>query len=795
VKAEQRSGGRPGQQADSWRRYLAGAPTRLELPSDQPRASTGGALGTRVPVDLGDAVTRSVAEQARLLGVTQFAFLLGAFGLTLSRWTGARTLLIGVRLAGQGGPGGGTVPGGAGNLVPVRLTVDDDATAADFLRAVDGSLSVSMDLGDVPFAEVVSRLAVERHPGCHPLVQVAIGMDQRPALERGAMPPGTRAHEAHSGAGPLDLAVMFGRADPTLAGYAESPSGLWGTADTDGFLADFRAAATELAVAVTPAATGGLEGVRCISPARRRLLTAINQTEREFPAMPLDALFRAAASRWPAATAVRDAAVELTYAQLAGAAVQQARLLRAAGVQPGDTVLVGLERSAAEVVAILGAVSAGAAYVGVDLSQPDAHIARLIAKAKPAVALVRPGDARRLLAHGVPAAETWSPGWTQAGRAAPLPPAAPGRLAYVAFTSGSTGDPKGVAVPHRAVIRLAHQAAFLRLGPGDRMLRLSPLAFDASTLELWGALLNGAALEVCAPGLLSPSELGAFLADRGVTHAWLTSGLFRLVVDFAPDSLGGLRHLLTGGDVVPHEHVARALTRNPGLVITNGYGPTENTTFTAVHSVTRPEEADGPLPIGTPVPGTRVYVLDERGWQVPPGAVGELYTSGAGLADGYVGDEAETARSFGCFCPEVPERLYRTGDLVRIDGRGRLRFLGRNDDQVKVRGYRVELGAIAAALTGRPGVRDAMVTVTDSDSAGKRIVAAVVPAPGATVTPAGLRDSLASSLPPYLVPELWALVDRLPLTANGKIDRKALAAIAAPARRPAPSPSPEVITG
>ncbi|MYT55972.1 AMP-binding protein, partial [Streptomyces sp. SID7834] len=311
----------------------------------------------------------------------------------------------------------------------------------------------------------------------------------------------------------------------------------------------------------------------------------------------------------------------------------------------------------------------------------------------------------------------------------------------------------------------------------------SPLAFDASTLELWGALLTGATLEVHPPGLASPTELGAFLRERGITVAWLTAGLFRLVEEFAPDSFAGVRQLLTGGDVVPHDHVARALTRHPGLVVTNGYGPTENTTFTTTHSVERPEDVDGPLPIGVPVPGTRVYVLDERRRVVPAGAVGELYAGGTGLADGYLGDEAGTARSFGTFSPDVDERLYRTGDVVRMDGLGRLRFLGRADDQVKLRGYRVELGAISDVLTAQPGVLDAVVHVTDGDSAEKRLVASVVLAPGGGTDAVALRTVLKERLPAYMVPSLWAVVDRLPLTANGKVDRRALAARAVPAAR------------
>jgi amino acid adenylation domain-containing protein len=375
----------------------------------------------------------------------------------------------------------------------------------------------------------------------------------------------------------------------------------------------------------------------------------------------------------------------------------------------------------------------------------------------------------------------WRPDWEIGAAHVPTAASHPDRVAYIAFTSGSTGEPKGVVIPHRGVIRLVHDADYLMLGPDERVLRLSPLAFDASTFELWGALLSGATLEVCPPGLMSPAELGEFIEERRVTVAWLTAGLFRLVQELAPASLGTLRHLLSGGDVVPHEHVARALAEHPGLIITNGYGPTENTTFTTFHPVHRPEDVDGPLPIGAPVPGTRVYVLDRRGRLLAPGAVGELYTGGEGLAVGYVNDKEETDRCFGLFSPDVPERIYRTGDLVRIDQGGRIRFLGRADHQVKIRGYRIELTAISDALAGCPEVEDTIVTVVDGTAADKRLLAAVRLAPGTTITPVDLRNRLAERFPSFMVPVLWAVVDRMPVTPNGKIDRRALAAVAAPA--------------
>jgi amino acid adenylation domain-containing protein len=778
-----RAGGAWDRQAELWSRHLAGVPTVLELPADRQQPRLPDPAGARSTVDLGRSVSAAVADRARALGITPFAVLLGAFGLTLSRLTGVRSLLVGVPVVGRGTSGLADLVAYAGNLVPVRIDVDDEVSAADFLRAVHRSLAVSLDAGQLPFEELVARLGVERPAGAHPLVQVSFGMHDQLVPDRIATDSvQVRVEEGHGGGSQFDLTVLFGRREPSLAGYVEYATAVWSAAEAAAFVAGLAAAAEELSAG----AAGRLENVRCLPASGRAVLDRLNRTRTEFPESSLDELFRAAARSRPAAVAVRDPAGELTYARLAAAAAEQARRLRAAGVGAGDRVLVAVERSVAEAVAVLGTVWAGAAYVGVDASLPPAQLAAIVARSAPAAVLARPADADRVSAHGIPAVDVWSPAW-------PAEPPVdgveavrdPGRLAYVAFTSGSTGQPKGVAVPHRAVIRLVHEAPYVRLGPQEQVLRLSPLAFDASTLELWGALLTGATLEVAPPGLLSPSELGAVLTERGVTVAWLTAGLFRLVEEFSPDSLGGLRQLLTGGDVLPHEHVARAVRRHPGLVLTNGYGPTENTTFTTTHSVTRPEDVDGPLPIGTPVPGTRVYVLDDRARLVPPGAVGELYAGGAGLADGYLGDEAETARRFGRFSPDVPERLYRTGDLVRVDTAGRLRFLGRTDDQVKIRGFRVELSAIGDALTALPGVRDAVVTVTEGDSVDKRLVAAVVPADGAEVVPAGLRDRLSERLPAYMVPALWAVVDRVPVTANGKVDRRALAALAAPPSAPA----------
>jgi amino acid adenylation domain-containing protein len=767
--------------AEFWLKYLDGVPTVLELPTDEPRPAVQDPAGHRIPLDLDAGLTTLVGDRARELGITPFALLLGSYGLALSRWTGVGRLLVGVALYGRDTAELAELVAVGGNLAPILVEVDDDAGVVDYLRAVQDSLARGIEAGALPFDELVTRLGIERGLSAHPLVQVCFGMHDQLVPQRiEAGDVRLRVEEGHGGGAQFDLSLLFGRSRPTLGAQLEYATALWDEADARAFLDDFTTATRELATA-----EGRVADLRCLSDERRQVLDAVNATRRDFPAVTADELFRQAAQRTPDAVAVREDDLQLTYAQLAGAAAEQARRLRELGVGRGDRVLVTLDRSIAEAVAVLGIAWAGAAYVGVDLSQPETQVRHILAKAAPKAALVSSPDA---VAHlGVSACATWEPTWESSD----AEPAATGPedLAYIAFTSGSTGLPKGVAVPHRAIVRLVHEPDFVHLGPEDRMLRLSPLAFDASTLELWSPLTSGAALEVYPAGLPSPSELGRFLLDRQVTVAWLTAGLFRLVEEFAPAGLGGLRQLITGGDVVPHAQVARVLARHPGIVVTNGYGPTENTTFTTTHSVTSPEEANGPLPIGTPLPGTRVHVLDRRHRIVPPGAVGELYAAGEGLAHGYVDDEGESARAFGTFSPDVPDRLYRTGDLVRVDRAGRLRFLGRRDDQVKLRGFRIELSAIADVLAADPRVRDAAVVVTEGDSSDKRLLAAIVPA--GPVGTDELRDLVADRLPVYMVPSLWAVVDRMPVTGNGKVDRRALEAVAAPAGRHAAVAGPE----
>jgi amino acid adenylation domain-containing protein len=475
--------------------------------------------------------------------------------------------------------------------------------------------------------------------------------------------------------------------------------------------------------------------------------------------------FHQCVRRFPERPALRDSRRELTYAELDAAASGLAAELMAQGVRPGDIVGVHMRRSADSIVALLAVLQAGAAYLATDTRYPPERIRLMLRDADVRVVITQ-----RDLATGLPDDLIAVLGDQDYPPNRVTVPVDGEDLAYVAYTSGSTGRPKGVMVPHRAVARLVIGADFIDIEPDDVLVHLAPIAFDASTLEIWGALLNGARVAVAPEGDLSLRELTGFVRTAGATILWLTAGLFHQVVDFGLSDLTGLRYLLAGGDVLSVGHVNRALEALPNTVLVNGYGPTENTTFTCCHQVRDAVTAQS-VPIGTPISGTSITVLDEH---LQPADVGELFTGGLGLARGYLGQPAATAARFLPDPDAVGGRIYRTGDLVRHNGHG-LEFLGRGDQQVKIRGFRVEVGEIDAAFQDLPEVAQHCVLVRTAPAGDRSLQAAVVLTPDHRhASLANLRRSLRDTLPSYAVPSVITVVDALPLTVNGKVDRAAL---------------------
>ena len=483
----------------------------------------------------------------------------------------------------------------------------------------------------------------------------------------------------------------------------------------------------------------------------------------------LQAAFAETAREHAGQVALELDGTSLTYSELELRAARMAAVLRQAGVTRGDRVALLAQRSLDQVAAILGILRAGAAYVPLDPAYPAERLKLMLEDAQASVLLAD---------RAIPSGLTLSGELillADAARAGP-PPAAPLEgdpedAAYVMFTSGSTGRPKGVLVPHRAVLRLVRGATYATFGPDTCFLQLSPSSFDASTLELWGPLLNGGRLALAPPGTPSLAAIGRAIARYRVTTLWLTAGLFHAMVEERLQDLAPLRELLAGGDVLSPPHVERVLQAHPRLRLINGYGPTENTTFSLCHTI-RSVTPGRSIPIGIPVEGTAVHLLDEVRAPVADGGEGELYVSGLGLALGYLGQPALTAERF----VQLPtgERAYRTGDRVRRLPDGSYEFLGRIDEQLKVRGFRIEPGEVEAALAAHPQIRDAAAGLREAAPGDKRLVAWFVPRVRGAVTAQALRAFLAERVPDFLIPSALREVERLPLNTNGKVDRKAL---------------------
>ncbi|MEU7153208.1 non-ribosomal peptide synthetase [Streptomyces sp. NPDC045456] len=480
----------------------------------------------------------------------------------------------------------------------------------------------------------------------------------------------------------------------------------------------------------------------------------------------------------PDALAVTDGETFLTYAELAAAAGGFARVLRDRGVRPGAAVGVLLPHSVPTVVTQLAVWWAGGHYVPLDADYPAPRIATML---ETAGAVLTVGDKDLVEAAGIPGDRALPPPARAAehtGDGTPAPAEGtydPDAVAYVMFTSGSTGQPKGVAVTHQGIAGLAHRPEYVTLTPRDRVLFHSPVTFDAAAFEVWAALANGAAVAVSTADRLSPTGLARDAERLGATVTVLTTALFHHLAARRSPLFGVLRGVLVGGEALSAQHARSVLRAHPWLELVNGYGPTEATTFATAHRVTD-ADCDAPPPIGRPIAGTTAYVMDEHGAPVAPGVRGELWLGGPRLALGYVGQPERTAERF--VGHPTAGRLYRTGDVVSARPDGTLDFHGRTDDQIKVRGFRIEPGEIEHALREHTEVADAAVVVQRPAPDDARLVAFVVQEDGedgAAAGAAALRAHLEGRLPSYLVPNAWAFVDALPMTGVGKVDRRALA--------------------
>jgi len=772
------------QELAHWRTVLDGAPAQLQLPTDRPRPARPSHRGTSHEFDFGPQLSERLRAFCREHQVTPFMTLAAALGALLARWCRQDDLCLGYPVANRQHPQLAGLVGFFVNTLVLRLRPSPHERFVDLLRRTREAVLTADAHQDLPFDKLVEHLNPDRDLHRSPIFQVLLAVDQA-AEEASIVLPGLRS--------------TLSAEDPTLSKFDLS---VHVTADAHGWRGALAYDADlfdpESVAALAEAYSHWLRAVvdRPSAPLRELGAPAglpADDAGREDPRLGLcvHEHVAEAAARHPEGLAVICGEHRLSRRELEDRANRLAHVLREAGVGADDTVGVMMERGPWLVPALLAVLKAGGAYLPLDPDYPPARTAEMLDLARCRVVLGPVSKDSRPWPVG-----TSFVGIDEAALAAyptlptPHPGISPDHLCYVLFTSGSTGVPKAVAVTHRGVVRVTGCADYVEVGPDERVLHAAPLAFDASTFEIWWPLLHGATLVVAPPGLLSFDELAAQIVRYRVTTLWLTAALFDRFVRHQLPSLRGVRQLLAGGDILPVAAVRRVIEAHPDCRIINGYGPTETTTFAACHPVERCDLARARIPIGRPIAHTQVHLLDEGLRPVPDGAVGELYISGPGLARGYLGDAWATAERF------VPDplgapgsRLYRSGDLARRLRGGLLDFLGRADAQIKVRGFRVEPREIEAALLACPGVHDAAVVAVD-DGDGKQLCGVVVPAAGAAADVQAWRASLMERLPAYLVPQRWRLAELLPLTASGKIDRRAVQRLAAAGEPLDPPPRP-----
>lgn len=750
-----------------------------------PGASPPGApaRGRRILLDVSAPALAALDRIAQAGGTSPTVALLAGVGALLARLkSDGRDVSVATPFAGRPEPEHADLVGCFVEVLPLRLPGALEQPFAAFLEATRLAVTGALAHQNYPLRRIVQDASRDR--GGEP----ARVFDAVAVLET-AEPDARGWFDPQVGAGKYDLAFIVGRLPGGGAILTvEHDTALYDDEDARALAA--RLESLLIDAAARPAAVLG--DLAVLPEDERRLVTEVfTGTDLSYPRdRSLADLWRDAAVRHADRVALSGSdGAAMTYAALDRRAAAIAAALLGQGA-PGPTVALSVERGFDAVAAILAVWKAGAAYLPLDAKLPPAVVAQLMSDAGARLILADAAGAGRL--SGLAGATLLRLDALPApGPAIALPAArGGGDPAYVMFTSGTTGTPKGVVVPHRGVARLALNRDVLALGPGDVMGQLAPLAFDATTLELWSTLLNGAALRLIADEeLLDPAALGGVLRRGGLTALWITAGLFNRVADEAPDSFAGLRLVMTGGEVLSPPHVRRVMRACPGLRLVNAYGPTENSCLTTAHTITEADLA-GPIPIGRPIAGNRVFVVDARLNPVPVGVWGELTCAGDGVALGYAGRPDLTAASFVTLPWSGGGRVYRSGDIVRWRRDGVIEYLGRRDGQVKIRGHRIEKGAIETALIGCDGVRDAAVIVTGAGT--DKALVACVAADGAGNEGVWRRE-LAARLPIYMMPARFIVMATLPVNANGKCDRRALAglAAAAPASTASASAPPE----
>ena len=743
-------------QVDYWKRELAGAPTLLELQPDHASVATRTGLAANCPVEFSPEVSRSLRDFSRREGSTLFMTLMAGFHALLRRYTEQKDILVGTPIAGRSRSELEPLIGFFVNMVALRTRFEDDPSFKDLLKQVREAALGAYSHQDVPFERLVEELQPQRAIGRNPIFQVVFALRnvEQPTMQMDGVSAAVGV--SSSPETKFDLELYLQDAPGGLKGSFVYSADMFEPGFVEGMVQRFQ----RLMEKVVAQPDAPLSTLSLLDETEyRRIVEDWNDTAVALPEACIHQLFEQQVAQRPDAIALEFEGEQLTYRELNERANRLAHRLQRDGVGPEVFVGVMSKRSVELIVALLGIAKAGGVYVPINPNDPEKRVEFILEDA----------GVTTLVTASVVAETTrdLNPGNLKTNLT-------PDNLAYLMYTSGSTGVPKAVGITHRNILRLVQGANYADLNPEEVFLQFAPVSFDASTFEIWGCLLNGARLLVFPPYLPSLGELADFVNTKQVTTLWLTGGLFHQLVDSDAGKMPTLKQLLAGGEALSPTHVSKALDQLNGCRLINGYGPTETTTFACTYGITR--DFPGPsVPIGRPISNTTAYVLNAM-QPAGVGERGELFIGGEGLGRGYHKRPDLTAERFtpDPYADTPGRRLYRTGDAVRYLDEGLIRFLGRVDNQVKISGFRIEPGEIESVLAEHPAISKVLVLAKESTNGDRRLIAYFVPDGGPATSGEELKRYVQERLPSFMVPSAWVRLDELPLTPNGKVDRAAL---------------------
>jgi amino acid adenylation domain-containing protein len=753
-----------------WRDRMEGGSSLLNFPYDFPRPDVPSGFGDMLHLKFSEEVSSALRSFTRAENVSLFAVMLSTFGVLLSKYSGEYDINIGTPVANRSNSAFENVVGMFVNTIVIRQILEQDLSFADLVKKTHNQILDSITHQDLQFEKLVEIIKPERFPNTNPIFQMAFAWEDNLGIPLRLKGVTSQRVTITGGTSLFDITCSMWDNGRCIEGELLYDLDLFCT----GTIERLRKNYLNLVSNLISKCDTAIKNIPLVTDEEKQILLSLAGHTTPYPKdKTLRELFEEQVRLYPDKTAICFKDEYLTFKELNQRSDKLALTIRDRGVISGNTPIAILaDKSVELIVGLLGIIKSGGAYIPLDPEYPGERIRFIIKDAGCRILLVQ-NKYMGLAVEEVRTIDlndtaTYNPDGT-------LPENInnSGDLAYIMYTSGTTGNPKGSMIRQYSIIRLVRNTNYIDLQPCDRLLLTSSIVFDVATFEIWGALLNGLTLYLAEKEtILDPIALGNEILEKNITILWLTSSLFSHISELHPDIFYKLKYLLVGGDVLSPVHINRVRKVNPGLKIINGYGPTENTTFSACFEIDKDYEFN--IPIGRPISNSTAYVFDANLNLQPVGVTGELYVGGDGVSSGYLNREDLNKTSF-LFHPEIPgDRLYKTGDFARWLPEGVLEFHGRLDDQIKIRGFRVETGEIETEISRIKGVVDAVVKSYRTESGDIRLVAFINIPMNFPYGHDEILRTLRTRLPSYMLPSAIRLMHGMPLTINGKVDKKAL---------------------